>query len=112
MANLKLTINDICEAAHDNAKKKGFYKKKGNVLEKLVLIHSEVSEAVEDYRNGMMQTYEPTRHKPCGFPIELADIIIRVCDLAEYLKIDLNEAIIFKMEYNKTRPYKHGGKKA
>ena len=48
--------------------------------------------------------------KPEGIPIELADAIIRICDTCGQYGIDLDRAIRLKMEYNKTRPYKHGKK--
>jgi NTP pyrophosphatase (non-canonical NTP hydrolase) len=50
-------------------------------------------------------------YKPCGFPSELADIIIRVGDLAYRYGIDLEKAIEEKMKYNATRTFMHGGKK-
>ena len=50
--------------------------------------------------------------KPEGFPIELADILIRVFDLAEAWDIDLEAALQEKMAYNETRAYRHGGKYA
>lgn len=49
--------------------------------------------------------------KPCGIPIELADIVIRVADFAKKHGIDLVEAIQIKADYNRTRPHRHGGKK-
>lgn len=49
--------------------------------------------------------------KPEGIPIELADVIIRVLDYCGYAGIDIDAAISQKHEYNKTRPYRHGGKK-
>lgn len=49
--------------------------------------------------------------KPEGVPSELADIVIRAMDIAEFYGIDLGRAILEKMEYNQARPYKHGGKK-
>jgi NTP pyrophosphatase (non-canonical NTP hydrolase) len=79
------------------------------IPEKLCLIHSEVSEALEDYRNGNLQAdYEGS--KPVGFPSELADILIRVFDLAGALGIDLDKAVAEKMSYNQTRSHRHGGK--
>ena len=48
--------------------------------------------------------------KPEGVAIELADCIIRILDYCEYAGIDIEKAISLKHEYNKTRPYRHGGK--
>lgn len=82
---------------------------------KLALIHSEVSEALEEYRNGDITGreiyYNSGSLKPEGFGIELADIVIRVLDLAESLGIDMEECLELKMKYNESRPYKHGGKR-
>ena len=75
-------------------------------------LHGEVSELWEAYRKGTLK-------KKCDKPIplscaaeELADIIIRLMDTAVTLGIDIGEAIKIKDEYNQTRPYKHGDKKA
>lgn len=51
-------------------------------------------------------------YAPVGVPSELADIIIRVLDLAAAYGIDIGKAVVSKMEYNKSRPEKHGGKRA
>lgn len=80
------------------------------IPEKLALIHSEVSEALEDYRNGFLKL-NIENGKPVGFPSELADIVIRVYDLAGALEIDLDAVLDLKHEYNKTRAYRHGNKK-
>lgn len=86
------------------------------VPEKLALIHSEVSEALEEYRNGQMELYFPSKYddnpKPEGFGVELADAVIRIYDLCGYLGIDLDSLVELKHEYNKSRPYRHGGKLA
>lgn|SRR3990167_1285955 len=96
------------------------------LAEKLCLIHSEVSEALEEVRRGqgLEMYYGPcapghdrapapsvNHHpKPEGFVVELADVCIRIFDLCGALGLDLEGAIKAKMAYNETRPYRHGGK--
>lgn len=50
--------------------------------------------------------------KPEGIPSELADIIIRVFDAAVEYNIDIEGAVIDKMIFNLSRPFKHGGKRS
>lgn len=117
------TLPEITEAAHGNAVSKGFWddqklaphshlldlgRVQRTIPEKLALIHSEVSEALEDYRDGHMVTTVDAKGKPVGFPSELADIVIRICDLAGALGIDLDAEIEQKVRYNASRPHKHG----
>lgn len=73
---------------------------KRNVPEMLALIHSEVSEALEGYRKDLMDDKLP--HRPMA-EVELADTIIRICDLAGGLGYDLGGALIEKLEYNARR---------
>lgn len=99
-----------------NGWSEGFKEK--DIPEKLALIHSEISEALEEYRNkndlgGLDDWCHYTKtgsSKPEGFGIELADAIIRILHLAELLGIDMEHMLTLKHEYNKTRPYRHGGK--
>lgn len=79
---------------------------------KLALIHSEISEALEELRKTptVLMTYYGKDDKPEGFGIELADAIIRIMDLCAALGIDLEKCIEEKMAYNETRSYRHGGK--
>lgn len=110
---MSLTINQIVDMSHSTAKEKGWWDKPRTGLEVMALIHSEVSEAVEDLRNGNTQlSFEDSLRKPVGLPSELADIIIRIADYCGHEGIDLDYAITTKLVYNKTRPYRHGGKAA
>lgn len=77
---------------------------------KIYLVHGlpgspEYSEVLMTHDRWLELGYEA---KPEGFGIELADAIIRIGDLAEYLGIDLEEMVRIKFEYNLTRPFKHG----
>ncbi len=86
------------------------------ILSKLALIHSEVSEAVEEVREGRIETWHSTDKKgilkPEGMGAELADVIIRTLNLASMYKIDLQYEVEHKMEYNLTRDFQHSGKLA
>jgi len=87
------------------------------IAEKLCLIHSEISEALEEARKP--DFHEPDSRpvlkmvyiengKPEGFAVELADAFIRILDLAESVEIDLEYYVNLKSIYNQSRPYKHG----
>ena len=129
-----MNINDLIKEAHENAVAHGFWEEERPFAELIALMHSELSEALEEYRDGrkLDEVYcychlafankevNPTRThkcngckygKPEGIPIELADVVIRIFDACGKYGIDLEKAIQLKMAYNKLRPYKHGGKK-
>ncbi len=100
------------EEIHSLAVEKGWWEnaERNIIPEKLALIHSEISEALEAYRIGEMETYHDTNGKPEGFGVELADAIIRIYDLAGWLGYDLDELVDTKHQYNRARSYRHGGK--
>ncbi len=113
------SVKEWAEAVHRNARAKGWYDDVSTervasidwILSRLSLVHSEVSEAVESIRRG-----EPLSHlvhgKPEGLGPELADVVIRVFDLAESLGINIEAEIATKHAFNTTRPHRHGGKLA
>ena len=68
---------------------------------KLALITSEISEALEAYRKKDRENFEE----------EMADALIRILDTAGGMGIDMDYAVAKKLEVNRTRGYRHGGKK-
>jgi NTP pyrophosphatase (non-canonical NTP hydrolase) len=105
--NVPMDIQTIQEESHKNSKKSGFWDDNESFAEKTALIHSELSEALEADRKGLYDDKLPDRD---GREVELADAIIRICDLAEAYGFDLDTAINEKMVYNAGRGYKHGAK--
>jgi NTP pyrophosphatase (non-canonical NTP hydrolase) len=69
--------------------------------QKLCLIHSEISEAMEGDRKNLMDDKLPHRQMR---EVELADAVIRIFDLAGAYGMDLGGAIAEKMAYNAQRP--------
>jgi len=108
-----LGLNELRDSAHKTAISKGWYDDERNPLELLMLVVREVSEAVEELRDGTPMFYwdDENPKKPMGESIEIADAMIRLFDYAGWREIDLDEAIRVKMAFNLTRPNRHGGKK-
>lgn len=115
-----MKINEIIKESYQIALAKGWNKpgETRPVAELIALMHSELSEALEEYRNGHKPHeiyYEDSEvsiapPKPEGIPIELADCVIRIFDMCGQYGIDLEEALKIKIEFNKSRPVRHGGK--
>jgi hypothetical protein len=94
--------------AHGNSLEKGFYEGPQNVGEKIALMHTELSEALEGAREG-----DPESEKIPGFSKmeeELADTVIRIADFSCWKNLRVGAAIQAKHAYNLLRPHKHGKK--
>jgi len=115
MENADLTITEIVSQSYATALEKGWWDQGDRPIgEALMLIVCEVAEAMEEFRNGrdLAEIWYGENDKPEGLPVELADVIIRIGDLCGRYNIPLLKAITEKLEYNKTRSYRHGNKQA
>jgi NTP pyrophosphatase (non-canonical NTP hydrolase) len=92
------SLNELARLCHGIAVEKGFWDEKRNIGEALMLIVTELAEAMEAHR----------RQDDANFKEELADTFIRLLDLCGGLKIDIEDEIYQKSLRNKARPYKHG----
>jgi NTP pyrophosphatase (non-canonical NTP hydrolase) len=107
-----MTIKELQEICFKQAEEKGWTITPVLIPEQVALICSEACEALESWRDNQPISWVDTNNKPQGVGSEYADIIIRVCHYAKLLDIDLDFEIKRKLEYNRSREYRHGGKLA
>ena len=123
-----MSLNSLSKEIHENAVEHGWWDEERSFGEIIALCHSELSEALEEYRDNHIGGWfscsihaekQCTRNfdcpnclngKPEGMAVGKAGCIIRILDWCGKENIDIDDIIHRKMEYNKTRPYRHGGK--
>ena len=91
-------LNELSAVCHTIAKEKGFWDQDRNIGEALMLVVTELAEAMEAHRVEDQENFKE----------EIADVFIRLFDLCGGLGIDIESQIAKKTEKNKKRPYKHG----
>ena len=104
------TLNDLAQEIHHTAREHGWWDEPCSFGEIIALCHSELSEALEAYRNDEEVMFLKDG-KPEGIAVELIDCVIRIFDYLYERGIDIDSILRMKMKYNETRPYRHGGKK-
>jgi hypothetical protein len=99
------TLNTLQALVYDWNAAQGFWAS-DNTGEKIALMHSELSEALEADRKAILSDDKIPSYT--GVEAELADTVIRILDFAGRRHLRLGEAIIEKLSFNTTRPFKHG----
>jgi hypothetical protein len=116
---INVMMQEVYNVNHDN----GWFDADRRFGEDIALLHSEVSEALEEFRdNGtapyvkidggflLVENQNYNGHKPLGVPSEMADILVRLLDTCHRYNIDLAAEFDAKLAYNRTRGHRHGGK--
>lgn len=124
-----MNINELAKEVHENAVNHGWWEKPPSLPEALCLIHAELSEALEEYRNGSPLVYGTCALSPddCDFALTCENVghpdaggdrgragrrdPLRTLDLMAALGVDVDAVVMAKHRYNLGREYRHGGKR-
>lgn len=128
-------LNAFAAEVHKNAVAHGWWDNNPSFAETALMCHSEISEAVDEYRNDMPMCYVMKKtcaecpdypagahymetdmskwtpeDKPEGVAVEMADCMIRLLDWFAANGLDVEAILLAKHAYNRGRSYRHGGK--
>ena len=119
-------LNELSQKIFQANKEKGFWNEKRNVGEMLMLVTTELAEAMESHRKGkfcQLETFNDTyfdnlkdaefkqafeKNIKDTFEDEMADALIRILDMCGGLEIDIEKHVELKLRYNSLRPKLHG----
>lgn len=109
-------LNYLARVCMKSSEKNGWYEpreiegvvREASAGERIALIHEECTELLRHVRHGHTSGHWIEDGKPEGPDTELADIIIRCLDYAGRYGIAIGEAIAEKLDFNETRPKRHG----
>lgn len=102
-------LDDLAKEVHQINVEKGFWedRENKNFGEMVALMHSELSEALEAHRKDLKD--DKLTHRK-GIDVELADCLIRIMDYCGAYDVPIGDIVREKINYNKSRPFKHGKK--
>jgi len=104
-------LHEMADEVYDLNVRKGWYDESRSFSDEIALLASEVFEAFDSYRDIGLESHTAENGKPDDVASEFADVLIRLLDTCRRYDIDLQAEYERKMAYNRTRPYRHGGKK-